>query len=61
MDHPSQEYRTKEDLNDKLWLVVRSLKSSGEKIDYHINKNDIIKLGRVKFRVRDLKSDLDFI
>jgi hypothetical protein len=24
--------KTKEDLNDKLWLVVRSLKSSGEKI-----------------------------
>ena len=42
-----------EDSPDKLWLVVRSLKTAEGKYDYKINKFDVIKLGRVKFRVKD--------
>jgi len=42
-----------EDSVDRLWLVVRSLKSPQGKEDYLIKKFDVIKLGRVKFRVKD--------
>jgi hypothetical protein len=42
-----------EDSIDKIWLVVRSLKTAEGKYDYKINKFDVIKLGRVKFRVKD--------
>jgi len=38
---------------DRLWLVIRSLKSTEGKYDYKIKKFDVIKLGRVKFRVKD--------
>lgn len=40
--------------NDEIWLVVRSLKNAEGKINYKLAKNDIIKLGRVKFRIKDL-------
>ena len=39
---------------DRLWLVVRSLKNPEGKFDYKIKKFDVIKLGRFKFRVKDL-------
>lgn len=38
---------------DRLWLVVRSLKNPEGKFDYKIKKFDTIKLGRVRFRVKD--------
>jgi hypothetical protein len=46
-----------------MWLVVRSLKNANNKIvslpyqDYKISNKDIMKLGRVKFKVKDLKSE----
>ena len=46
-----------EDSVDRLWLVVRSLKSPTGKEDYLIQKFDVIKLGRVKFRVKDFKCE----
>ena len=42
---------------DRLWLVARSLKNEGGKYDYKIQKFDAIKLGRVRFRVKDFKCD----
>jgi len=38
--------------NDQMYLVIRSLKSGNDKIDYHIKKGDILKIGRVKFAVK---------
>jgi len=42
---------------DRLWLVVRSLKNEAGKQDYKIQKFDAIKLGRVRFRVKDFRCD----
>jgi|TARA_B110000503_G_C6841015_1_gene286853 hypothetical protein len=42
---------------DKLWLVVRSLKNPEGKYDYKIKKFDTIKLGRVRFRVKDFRCE----
>lgn len=42
---------------DRLWLVARSLKNETGKYDYKIQKFDAIKLGRVRFRVKDFKCD----
>ncbi len=54
---------------DELWLVIKNTKKNGTfqvrnqlpfewKIDqdYELKENDIIKLGRLKFRVRELNS-----
>ncbi len=38
-----------------MYLVVRSLKQDDRKLDYKLRKNDIIKLGRVKFKVKELR------
>lgn len=53
MDHADNCDMLEEDSVDRLWLVVRSLKSPQGKEDYLIRKFDVIKLGRVKFRVKD--------
>lgn len=42
---------------DRLWLVVRSLKNPDGKFDYKIKKFDAIKLGRVRFRVKDFRCE----
>lgn len=42
---------------DRLWLVVRSLKSPQGREDYLIKKFDVIKLGRVKFRIKDFQCE----
>lgn len=42
---------------DRLWLVVRSLKDANGKFDYKIKKFDTIKLGRVRFRVKDFRCE----
>ena len=42
---------------DRLWLVVRSLKNPDGKFDYKIKKFDTIKLGRVRFRVKDFRCE----
>lgn len=38
-----------------MFLVVRSLKEGDKKLDYKLRKNDIIKLGRVKFKVKEIR------
>ena len=42
---------------DRMWLVVRSLKDNNGKFDYKIKKFDTIKLGRVRFRVKDFRCE----
>jgi|Transcript_27076 hypothetical protein len=37
-----------------MYLVVRSLKINNEKIDYEIQEKDILKIGRVKFAVKEI-------
>lgn len=46
-----------EDSLDRLWLVVRSLRANDEKQDYEIKKFDVIKLGRIKFRIKDFNCE----
>jgi len=41
-------------LNEHMYLVVRSLKHNNQKIDYVIQKGDIIKLGRIKFAAKEI-------
>lgn len=55
VDHgdPNQD----EESIDRLWLVVRSLKNAEGKFDYKIKKFDTIKLGRVRFRVKDFRCE----
>lgn len=42
---------------DKLWLVVRAMKNEGGKLSYELKKSDIIKLGRIQFRVKDIQTE----
>ena len=35
--------------------MVRSLKQGDTKLDYKLRKHDIIKLGRVKFKVKEIR------
>jgi hypothetical protein len=42
--------------NDRLWLVIRNFKEAG----YKIKKHDIIKLGRMKFRVKEFKNEHEY-
>jgi hypothetical protein len=41
-------------LNEHMYLVVRSLKHNNQKIDYYLQKGDIVKLGRIKFAVKEI-------
>lgn len=42
--------------NDRLWMVVRNFKKEG----YKIQKHDIIKLGRMKFRVKEFRTEDEY-
>jgi len=42
--------------NDRLWLVIRNFREAG----YKINKHDIIKLGRMKFRVKEFRTEKEY-
>lgn len=46
-----------------MYLVVRSLKHNNAKIEYEIQQGDILKVGRVKFAVKEIrykeKMDID--
>lgn len=44
-----------EDVNNKMFVVVRNTKSAQNNLDYKLNRGDIIKLGRIKFNVKDYK------
>jgi hypothetical protein len=41
-----------------MFIVVRNLKSSSTKSDYKLKKGDIVKLGRIKFKVKDFRTEL---
>jgi len=45
-----------EDVNNKMFVVVRNTKSAQNNLDYKLNRGDIIKLGRIKFNVKDFRS-----
>jgi hypothetical protein len=45
-----------EDVNNKMFVVVRNTKSAQNNLDYRLRRGDIIKLGRIKFNVKDFKS-----
>ena len=47
---------TDEDLNNKMFVVVRNTKSTQNNLDYQLHRGDIIKLGRIKFNVKDFKT-----
>ena len=57
LDHAVSAEEVEEESIDRLWLVARSLKNETGKYDYKINKFDAIKLGRVRFRVKDFRCD----
>jgi len=42
---------------DKLWLVVRAMKNEVQKLSYELKKGDIVKLGRIQFRVKDIQTE----
>lgn len=44
-----------------MYLVVRSLKRDNDKIDYEIQEKDILKIGRVKFAVKEINYSDDSI
>jgi hypothetical protein len=39
-----------------MFVVVRNTKSAQNNLDYKLNRGDVIKLGRIKFNVKDFKS-----
>jgi hypothetical protein len=42
-------------VTERMYLVVRSVKQGEKKLDYKLQKHDIIKLGRVKFKVKEIR------
>ena len=58
LDHATGTETQEEESVDRLWLVARSLKNESGKYDYKIQKFDAIKLGRVRFRVKDFRCDM---
>ena len=47
---------TDEDVNNKMFVVVRNTKSAQNNLDYKLQKGDVIKLGRIKFNVKDYRT-----
>jgi hypothetical protein len=41
---------------DRLWLVVRALACQNQKLNYEIRHSDIIKLGRIQFKVKEIQN-----
>jgi hypothetical protein len=46
-----------EESHNNMFIVLSSLKSGTNKNDYKLKKGDIIKLGRIKFRVKDMRTE----
>jgi len=42
---------------DKLWLVVKSLSNCIPKKECYLKKGDVVKLGRIAFRVKNVRID----
>lgn len=47
-------------MNEKIYLIVRSITNRNVKQPYFLKKYDIIKLGRVKFKIRDIFLKKDY-
>ena len=41
------------DMNQKMFIVVRNTKSTDNNHDYQLCVGDVIKLGRIKFKVKN--------
>ena len=44
-----------EEANDKLWLIVRSLKKDNLKENCRLNRGEILKLGRMRIKLKDYR------
>jgi hypothetical protein len=44
---------------DHAWVIIRSLKNDKNNNGYKLNKGDIFKLGRVKFRIKNFNINND--
>ncbi len=44
-----------EDANDKLWLVLSSLRKNEAKEGYRVKRGEILKLGRMRLKVKDYR------
>ena len=42
---------------DKIWLVTKSLEPTGKIRGYCLSEGDVVKLGRVKIRVREINTE----
>lgn len=42
-----------------MWLIVRSLKEKSKPVNYMIQKSEIIKLGRMKFWVKEFATETE--
>lgn len=47
-------------LNNRIWLIVRSLKRNGVEEGYAVQPNDVIKIGRVVLRVTELNTEFHY-
>jgi len=52
--HEKKSDRTRSNASENFWLVVKNIKKDNVNQEYQLRENDVIKLGRVKFRVREL-------
>lgn len=46
-----------EDVNNRMFTVVRSCKDASASDIFKLSKGDVIKLGRLKFKVKDFRTD----
>ena len=46
-------------LHNRIWLVIRSLKTTQYTEDYQLRTNDVIKLGRIILRVTEVNSEYE--
>lgn len=51
-DFISQVHHDDDEKNQEMYIVVRNTKSTANNQDYQVSKGDIIKLGRIKFKVK---------
>jgi len=45
-----------ENIDDNVWIVVKSLKATNNNKGYKLCEGDLIKLGRVKFRIKEIRT-----
>jgi len=57
LKHEDDKFTVNASDHEKLWLVVRSHKNDDGRKWFRLNENDIVKLGRVKYRVKSLVTD----